>query len=43
MPRICEVCGRVDDVNHEEFPYEILDVCPDCSDHLIHPTHEHEE
>jgi len=43
MPRICEVCGRTEETENEATnKYEILDVCPECSEHLIHPTAEME-
>jgi len=36
MARICEVCGRVEDYTHTTHPYDILDVCSDCTDHVMH-------
>ncbi|MBM7570832.1 hypothetical protein [Aquibacillus albus] len=35
MRRICEVCGRIEEVEKEGRPYDILDVCPECSEHTI--------
>ncbi|MCM3762981.1 hypothetical protein M3212_19840 [Alkalihalobacillus oceani] len=32
MARICEVCGRVDDNNHEDdIEHDLLDVCASCT------------
>ncbi|WP_179151903.1 hypothetical protein [Oceanobacillus senegalensis] len=43
MPRVCEVCGRVEETEHEENRYRILDVCPECTEHLIHPSYDMEQ
>ncbi|MFZ3580156.1 hypothetical protein [Virgibacillus sp. DJP39] len=40
MARICEVCGRVEKPADEEQVYDILDVCSDCTEHVIHSTSE---
>jgi|GEM_PF-2971461 len=42
MTRICEVCGRIENAEHTGHPYDILDVCLDCSEHAIHQAHEWE-
>lgn len=38
MRRICEICGRVEELENEQHSYEILDVCSECTDHLISST-----
>ncbi|WP_272435965.1 hypothetical protein [Terrihalobacillus insolitus] len=40
MARICEVCGRVEEVEEAVHPYDILDVCPACTEQVIHRTPE---
>jgi hypothetical protein len=40
MARICEVCGRVEEVDKEELKYDILDVCLECTEHIIYPSSE---
>ncbi|WP_281252275.1 hypothetical protein [Sediminibacillus massiliensis] len=37
MSRICEVCGRIEDILEEDHKYDILDVCPQCTEHVVHP------
>ncbi|WP_256243751.1 hypothetical protein [Bacillus sp. V3B] len=36
MPRICEICGRQEELDEEEYTFDILDVCPECSNDRIH-------
>ncbi|MBB6444470.1 ribosome-binding protein aMBF1 (putative translation factor) [Bacillus benzoevorans] len=33
MPRVCEICGRREELDEEEdkLEMEILDVCPECT------------
>lgn len=31
MPRICEICRRKEEVEDEQWEYDILDVCKDCA------------
>ncbi|GAA0326073.1 hypothetical protein GCM10008967_15810 [Bacillus carboniphilus] len=38
MARICEVCGRIEQVEDNQHPYDMIDVCPECTQHLVH-TH----
>jgi hypothetical protein len=35
MARTCEICGRVEEREHEEF--DIYDVCELCTENLKHP------
>lgn len=41
MYRVCEVCGRQEEIEQENNEFEILDVCPECSnDRMVIPTME---
>ncbi|WP_181395876.1 hypothetical protein [Cytobacillus oceanisediminis] len=37
MARVCEICGRRDETEEDEYSFDILDVCPDCTHDRIHP------
>lgn len=38
MARICEVCGRIEEPEDEENKYDMLDVCMECTEQVLHPT-----
>ncbi|WP_257009849.1 hypothetical protein [Evansella halocellulosilytica] len=38
MHRICEVCGRMEEVIEEPVDHDILDVCGTCTDELTAHT-----
>ncbi|WP_269521519.1 hypothetical protein [Bacillus sp. J33] len=38
MARVCEICGRRDETEEEEYSFDILDICPDCTNDRIHPS-----
>ncbi|WP_255840628.1 hypothetical protein [Gracilibacillus salinarum] len=40
MARICEVCGRQEDREEEQLVYDILDVCEDCTQHVVQQIEE---
>jgi len=37
MARKCEVCGRKEDYEHADHPYDIIDVCDSCTEDALHP------
>ncbi|WP_285289097.1 hypothetical protein [Bacillus sp. ISL-47] len=37
MARVCEICGRREEAEDEEYSFDILDVCPDCTNDRSHP------
>ncbi|WP_272446425.1 hypothetical protein [Aquibacillus salsiterrae] len=43
MRRICEVCGRIETNEQDHHPYDILDVCPECTEHTISSLVEQED
>lgn len=43
MKRVCEVCGKEEEFEHvseQLSSYEIVNVCDDCTEHLVNETHE---
>lgn len=37
MPRVCEICGRVEEIRDEEMMYDILDICSNCATDRVYP------
>ncbi|WP_264739482.1 hypothetical protein [Cytobacillus firmus] len=37
MAKVCEICGHREESEEEEYSFDLLIICPDCSNDRVHP------
>ncbi|KAF0825189.1 hypothetical protein V7200_09660 [Cytobacillus firmus] len=37
MAKVCEICGVREETDEEENSFDMLIICPDCSNDRVHP------
>ncbi|WP_436376786.1 hypothetical protein [Cytobacillus sp. BC1816] len=37
MANVCEICGHREETEEDKYSFDMLIICPDCSNDRVHP------